>query len=56
MDVYSTSHTTHPQSFGDQASVLTPHFGDRVHIVDFAMDYKGMGLSPCQLKGQFGPD
>ena len=54
MAVYSTSHITHLQSFGDQASVLTPHFGDRVHIVDFAMDYKGMGLSPYQLKGQFG--
>ena len=54
MDVYSTSHTTHPQSFGDQALVLIPHFGDRVHIVDFAMDYKGMVLLPCRLKGQFG--
>ena len=54
MDVYSTSHTTHPRSFGDQASVLTPHFGDRVHIVDSAMDYKEMALSPYRLKGRFG--
>ena len=56
MDVYSTSHITHPQSFGDQALVLTPHFGDRGHIVDFAMDYKGRDLLPCRLKGRFGPD
>ena len=56
MDVYSTSHITHPQSFGDQASALIPHFDDRVHIVDFAMDYKGRGLSPCQLKERFDRD